>query len=168
MTESMTEQQAQHNPASTTTSDAQTGTTSKQEDMFAKARSDLLIAAAVAALVMVGAALFAPSRHLWGVVLGTLLALANLSALARLAAQFLSGEDEGVAMAAGLKTVFKVLALMGVVVAVLLTRPEYALGMSVGLALPAVAGLLLVLRAPEWRSLIGLKKAAKTGPKTRN
>ena len=138
-----------------------------KENMFAKARHDLLIAAVVAAVVMIGAALFAPARHLWGVVLGTMLALANLSALGRLGVQFLSAEGEGVALGAGIKTILKVLGLMGIVVAVLVTRPEYALGLSVGLALPAVAGLLLLLRAPEWRSLIGLKLGFGTGPKMR-
>ena len=131
-------------------------------EAFAKARQDLLIAAGVAAVVMVGAALFAPAKHMWGVLLGALLAIANLGALARLGEQFLSAGDEGVALAAGIKTVLKVLALMGIVVAVLLTRPQYALGLSVGLALPAVAGLLLVLRAPEWRSLMGLQRSDKT------
>ncbi len=143
------------------------GQSADSDAIFAKARHDLIIAALVAALLMIGAGLFAPAQHLWGVVIGSLLALANLSALGHLAVQFLSGEDTGVAMAAGLKTVFKVLALMGVVVAVLITRPQYALGLSVGLALPAVAGLLLVLRAPEWRSLIGLHTKKKAGPETR-
>ena len=130
---------------------------------FDRARRDLLIASAVAALLMIGVALFAPVQHLWGVIVGCLLAIANLSALAQLTARLL-GDDE-LPAAAAIKTVLKVLALMAVVVGVLLTRPQYALGLCLGLALPAVAGLVLILRGRDQRQILFGRLRAKA---TRN
>ena len=122
------------------------------QEQFGKARQDIMVAAAIAAVLMIGAALFAPIEHLWGVVLGTLLAIANLSALARLVALML--ENEGPSSGAALKVVAKMFVLMFVVIAVLFTRPQYALGLSLGLALPAVAGLIIALRGKERRTLV--------------
>jgi len=116
-----------------------------------QARRDLMIAAAVAAAAMVGAALFAPRDVLFGVALGALVALANLSVLARIGVQLLDGDSPK--PIAALKAAVKMLALMGVVIVVLLTRPNLALGLCLGLALPAAAGLVLALRGP-WLALL--------------
>ncbi|MFH1810887.1 MAG: hypothetical protein ABIJ09_19255 [Pseudomonadota bacterium] len=125
-------------------------TTQTQRDaVFDGARRDLLVASAIAATLMIGTALFASQDLLWGVALGALLAIANLSALARLTAEMLTAESGGGWSA--LKAAFKVLALMFVVVAVLWTRPQHALGLCLGLALPALAGIVVVLRGRERR-----------------
>lgn len=128
----------------------------KTEAALERARRDLMIAAAIALVAMVGAALFASRDVLWGVAVGALIALANLSVLARIGAQLLGGEQPG--SIAALKAVAKVLALMAVVVVVLLTKPSLALGLCVGLALPAAAGLVLALRGP-W---LALRRGATT------
>jgi hypothetical protein len=133
--------------------DMSTAQAQQRDDVFASARRDLLVASGIAAAIMIGTALLAPRDLLWGVVLGALLAIANLSALARLSAELLTADGGGAGFTA-FKTVLKVLALMVVVVAVLLTRPEHALGLCLGLALPALAGIVIVLRGRERREAI--------------
>jgi hypothetical protein len=123
--------------------------TIETETALLGARRDLLIASSIAAVLMIAVGLLFPARYLWGVAIGALLALLNLSAMMRLGAQLLSGTRPGprfVAMA-----LLKVLALFAVVVAVLYTRPQYALGLCIGLALPALAGVLLAMRSSEQR-----------------
>lgn len=124
--------------------------TERQQRAIDQAQRDLMIAAAVAAALMLGTALFAPAEHLWGVALGAMIAIANLSALSRISAQLLGQENPPASVA--VKAVLKVLALMAVVVAVLLTRPQLALGLCIGIALPALAGIILLLRGTTRRA----------------
>jgi len=128
------------------------GQNSKTETALLDARRDLLIASGVAALLMIGVGLLFPPQHLWGVAIGALLALVNLSAVARLGAHVLSGVEPGSRLV--VMALLKMLALFAVVVAVLYSRPQYALGLCIGFALPAVAGLVLVLRGSEQRQRI--------------
>lgn len=129
----------------------------QREAALEKARRDLMVAGVVAAAVMIGAALFAPSHHLWGVSLGALIALANLSVLGRIGAELLGGEQTTPTVA--LRAVAKVLGLMAVVVAVLYSRPHLAFGLCIGLALPAVAGLFIALRGTPRRARESLPTA---------
>ncbi|MBN2360156.1 MAG: hypothetical protein JXR83_11960 [Deltaproteobacteria bacterium] len=126
--------------------------TERLETALQGARRDLLIASAIAALLMIAVGLLFPAQHLWGVAIGALLALLNLSAIARLCAQVLSGSQPGARLVA--LALLKVLALFAVVVAVLYTRPQYALGLCIGFAMPALAGLVLAIRSGEQRQRI--------------
>lgn len=127
-------------------------TTTTREASLESARRDLMIAGGVAVVVMLGAALFAPQQHLWGVALGALLSLVNLAVLARIGVELLGNDEPKIG--AVLKAVAKVLALGVVVIAVLYTRPHLALGLCIGLALPALAGVLLVVKGSGRRAAI--------------
>jgi hypothetical protein len=140
-----------------------TTTQSKIDAELERARRDLLIAGGVAAAVMIAAALFAPAQHLWGVALGAFISLANLSALARIGASLLGGGE--VAPIVAIKAVAKLFLLMIVVIAVLYTRPHLAFGLCIGLALPAVAGILLALSTSARRARI---KKALTSQQSRD
>lgn len=125
---------------------------SKSESALGDARRDLLIASGVAAVLMIAVGLLFPAQHLWGVAVGAALALLNLSALARLAGQILSGVQPGSGLV--VMALLKVLVLFAVVIAVIYSRPQYALGLCIGFALPAVAGLVLLVRGSEQRQRI--------------
>jgi len=125
-------------------SDSRTST----EANLDRARRDLMISAGVAAAAMLGAALFASTDVFWGVALGALIALANLAVLARIGVQLLGSDQPKPTVA--IRAAVKVLALMGLVIVVLLTRPQLAFGLCLGLALPALAGLVLALRG-SWQ-----------------
>ena len=126
--------------------------TTRSEAALLGARRDLLIASGVAALLMIAVGLLFPPQHLWGVAVGAALALLNLSALAQLSGQILSGGQPGSRLV--VMSLLKMLALFAVVIAVLYSRPQYALGLCIGFALPAVAGLVLVVRGSEQRQRI--------------
>ena len=117
---------------------------SKQQEQFKRGRRDLMVAGVVAAVAMIGVALLAPPQHLWGVAVGAMIALANLSVLMRIGAELMGGRTPSPMVA--VKAAGKVIALGVVVIAVLYTRPHLALGLCIGLALPAVAGVILAIR----------------------
>lgn len=136
--------------------------TDAREQAMEQSRRDLMIAAGFAASGMFVLAFFVSEEHLWGVGLGVLIALANLSILARISAEMLSG-NERIQIGGAIKVALKVLVLMGVVISVLFTRPHLAFGLCLGLALPAVAGVVLVFRNSARRaSLTGELGANQT------